>query len=123
MFIIRIVNEAIRRLGPAMRVYPPRDKIKDINSRFDRAKNNPEFGIMEPADVARQLIEDGIKAGYTCGLCKAFAEILTIGQDEGTTNLKVQAAKDKLLTKLKKYGNTTEVYKQAISDIIEDMEN
>ena len=123
MFIVKIINEAIRRLGPAMRVFPPRERIKDINNRFERSKGDHSFGIVEPADVARQLIEEGIKAGYTCGLCKAFAEILTIVKDEGTKSMEVRTAKDKLVTKLRKYGNTTAVYKQAISDIIEDMED
>lgn len=122
MFIIKIINEAIRRLGPAMRVFPPREKVKDLNSRVERSKRNPEYGKLEPSDIASQLIEDSIKAGYTCGLCKAFAEILTIIQDEGNTSIEVKSAKNKMLIKLKKYGNTTSVYKQAISDLIEDIE-
>lgn len=112
IMITDIVNAAIRRLGPAMRVYPPREKVKDINFRFGRATE----------DKAIQLIEDSIKAGYTCGLCKAFAEILTILIEEGNRNLMLESTKEKLVVKLKKYENTTTVYKQAISDIFEDIE-
>ncbi len=116
-----IVNETIRRLGPAMKVFPPRIKVKELNRLFEHSQKHPENKVMEPTDLAMDMVENAIKAGYTCGLLKALAEILTIVQEEGNTSMNLRVTKDNLVAKLIKYDNTAHIYRQAIGDVIDDI--